>query len=203
MLKKFFDDYDSEEDVDYEPTAKENKEYENQHKRKNKGKRSAATNIHELYEEMKKEYEEEEKQKELAKENQRKTCNKLELASSILNSDSIKPNKRIIFAGKQYLINEETGQLEAIERKSTAEMPSVDESTLDEAAIEIRNRHISYQYLNHVMQAIYNRSKKINAVGKSKLDWKGFVRQEGIEDKLMYNRKGGVIQNMQFIKNTS
>lgn len=82
-------------------------------------------------------------------------------------------------------------------------MPSVDESTLDEAAIEIRNRHISYQYLNHVMQAIYNRSKKINAVGKSKLDWKGFVRQEGIEDKLMYNRKGGVIQNMQFIKNTS
>ena len=49
---------------------------------------------------MKKEYEEEEKQKELAKENQRKTCNKLELASSILNSDSIKPNKRIIFAGK-------------------------------------------------------------------------------------------------------
>lgn len=203
MLKKFFDDYDSEEDVDYEPTAKENKEYENEHKRKNKGKRSAATNIHELYEEMKKEYEEEEKQKELAKENQRKTCNKLELASSILNSDSIKPNKRIIFAGKQYLINEETGQLEAIERKSTAEMPSVDESTLDEAAIEIRNRHISYQYLNHVMQAIYNRSKKINAVGKSKLDWKGFVRQEGIEDKLMYNRKGGVIQNMQFIKNTS
>lgn len=100
MLKKFFDDYDSEEDVDYEPTAKENKEYENEHKRKNKGKRSAATNIHELYEEMKKEYEEEEKQKELAKENQRKTCNKLELASSILNSDSIKPNKRIIFAGK-------------------------------------------------------------------------------------------------------
>jgi hypothetical protein len=52
------------------------------------------------------------------------------------------------------------------------------------------------------MQAIYNRSKKINAIGKSKLDWKGFVKQEGIEDKLHYNRKGGVIKNMQFIRNT-
>lgn len=53
------------------------------------------------------------------------------------------------------------------------------------------------------MQAIYNRSKKINAVGKSKLDWRGFVRQEGIEDKLVYNRKGGVIQNMQFMRNSN
>jgi hypothetical protein len=52
------------------------------------------------------------------------------------------------------------------------------------------------------MQAIYNRSKKINAIGKSKLDWKGFIRQEGIEDKMHYNRKGGVLQNMQFIRNT-
>jgi hypothetical protein len=53
------------------------------------------------------------------------------------------------------------------------------------------------------MQAIYNRSKKINAIGKSKLDWKGFVKQEGIEDKLHYNRKGGVIKNMEFIRNTN
>lgn len=53
------------------------------------------------------------------------------------------------------------------------------------------------------MRAIYNRSRKINSVGKSKLDWKGFVKQEGIEDKLKYNRKGGVIENMQFIKKSN
>jgi hypothetical protein len=53
------------------------------------------------------------------------------------------------------------------------------------------------------MRAIYNRSRKINSVGKSKLDWKGFVKQEGIEDKLNYNRKGGVIHNMQFIKKSN
>ena len=52
------------------------------------------------------------------------------------------------------------------------------------------------------MRAIYNRSRKINAVGKSKLDWKGFVKQEGIEHKLTYHRKGGVIQDMQFLKST-
>ena len=59
---------------------------------------------------------------------------------------------------------------------------------------------ISYHYLNHVMRAIYNRSRKINSVGKSKLDWKGFVKQEGIEDRLKYNRKGGVIENMEFMR---
>ena len=72
----------------------------------------------------------------------------------------------------------------------------------DPEEAKMRNLHISYQYLNHVMQAIYNRSKKINAIGKSKLDWKGFVKQEGIEEKLRYNRKGGVIDNMEFIKKT-
>ena len=50
------------------------------------------------------------------------------------------------------------------------------------------------------MRSIYNRSIKINSIGKSKIDWKGFVKQEGIEHKLNYNRKGGVIKDMQFIK---
>ncbi len=36
----------------------------------------------------------------------------VELAQKILNNDSIKPEKRIIFAGKEYIMNEETGQLE-------------------------------------------------------------------------------------------
>lgn len=125
MLKKYFDQYDSEEDKDYEPTAKQNKEYENEHKKKTRGKRIANSTIHELYEEMKKDYETLEKEKEEALQLQRKTASPLELATNILNSDSIKPNKRIVFAGKEYLINEETGQLEAIERKATAELPLV------------------------------------------------------------------------------
>ena len=66
--------------------------------------------------------------------------------------------------------------------------------------MERRRMEISYQYLNHVMRAIYNRSRKINSVGKSKLHWKGFVKQEGIEDRLKYNRKGGVIHNMEFMR---
>ena len=38
------------------------------------------------------------------------------VAHDILNSDSIKPNKKITFAGKEYLLNEETGQLDPIEK---------------------------------------------------------------------------------------
>jgi hypothetical protein len=36
----------------------------------------------------------------------------VEVALKILSNDSIKPDKRIIFAGKEYIMNEETGQLE-------------------------------------------------------------------------------------------
>lgn len=85
-------------------------------------------------------------------------------------------------------------------RKANLELGAQAVGEEDEESVRGRVRHIAYQYLNHVMQAIYNRSKKINAIGKSKLDWKGFVKQEGIEDKLKYNRKGGVIQNIQFMK---
>ena len=113
-----------------------------------------------------------------------------------MNSDSIKPNKRITFAGKEYILNEETGQLEAVERKVNIDTSFQMREEEDEEGYRVRMRHIAFQYLNHVMQAIYNRSKKINAIGKSKLDWKGFIKQEGIEDKLKYNRKGGIIQNI-------
>lgn len=127
----------------------------------------------------------------------------LELAEKVLSSESLKPNKRVVFAGKEFMLNEETGQLELVEKKNTYEQVEhpVAEENLEE--FEKRKTHIAYQYLNHVMRAIYNRSRKINSVGKSKLDWKGFVKQEGIEDKLKYNRKGGVIENMQFIKKTN
>lgn len=37
--------------------------------------------------------------------------NSLELANKILNSESMKPNKRVVFAGKEFILNEETGQL--------------------------------------------------------------------------------------------
>lgn len=201
MLKKYFDDYDSEEDENYEPTAKENRVYEQQHMRKRGAKRDPSMSPHELYLKMKKQYLEKDAEREKQKE-RKPDLNTVQLANAILNSDSIKPNKRITFAGKEYILNEETGQLETVERKNPVESLDQGGKEDDIEAYQMKARHISYQYLNHVMQAIYNRSKKINAIGKSKLDWRGFVRQEGIEDRLHYNRKGGVIQNMQFIRNT-
>ena len=49
------------------------------------------------------------------------------------------------------------------------------------------------------MRAIYNRSRKINSVGKSKLDWNGFVKQEGIKHALDFNRKGGFLDDKRFL----
>jgi hypothetical protein len=129
--------------------------------------------------------------------------NALELAERIINSEQMKPNKRVVFAGKEFILNEETGQLEIVEKKVSFEQVEPQHPEEHPEDYEKRKTHIAYQYLNHVMRAIYNRSRKINSVGKSKLDWKGFVKQEGIEDKLKYNRKGGVIENMHFIQKTA
>ena len=100
-------------------------------------------------------------------------------------------------------MNEETGQLEMIEKKSVQEHTEKPEADENPEEFEKRQTHIAYQYLNHVMRAIYNSSRKINSVGKSKLDWKGFVRQEGISDKLAFNRKGGEIENIKFLKKSN
>lgn len=48
--------------------------------------------------------------------------NSIELATSILNSESMKPSKRVMFAGKEFMLNEETGQLEIIEKKQNLEL---------------------------------------------------------------------------------
>ena len=43
------------------------------------------------------------------------------MAQKILGSDSMKQGKKVVFAGKEFLLNEETGQLEIIEK--VAAMP--------------------------------------------------------------------------------
>jgi hypothetical protein len=45
-----------------------------------------------------------------------------------------------------------------------------------------------------------SRYRNINSIHKSKMDWKSFVKKEGIEDKLNYNRKGGALEDYKFMK---
>ena len=54
MLRKYFQDYESEEDEDYNPTKQEEALYRQEHEKK-KIARSAELSIHELYNEMKQE----------------------------------------------------------------------------------------------------------------------------------------------------
>lgn len=45
MLNKYFQEYDSEEDENYEPTAKENRLYDLEHQKKKGGKRNSNQTI--------------------------------------------------------------------------------------------------------------------------------------------------------------
>lgn len=59
-----------------------------------------------------------------------------------------------------------------------------------------------YGYLNHVIYTLQQRYRNINSMHKSKMDWKNFVKKEGIEEKLSFNRKGGALEDVRFIKRT-
>lgn len=50
-----------------------------------------------------------------------------------------------------------------------------------------------YKYLNHVVAMLRSRYRNINSIYKSKMDWKSFVKKEGLEEKMNYNRKGGAL----------
>lgn len=80
MLRKYFQDYESEEDEDYNPTKQEEALYRQEHE-KRKIARTAELSIQELYNEMKQEYAHSAKK---IKPNEEITP--LELASKILNS---------------------------------------------------------------------------------------------------------------------
>lgn len=79
--------------------------YRQEHERK-KIARTAELSIHELYNEMKEEY-----AMTMKRVKPNEEVDSLELANRILNSESMKPNKRVVFAGKEFILNEETGQL--------------------------------------------------------------------------------------------
>jgi len=54
-------------------------------------------------------------------------------------------------------------------------------------------------YLTKIFGKINNKTKVINAVKKSKMDWKQFTKKEQIEDKLERNRKNGLLQKQNFL----
>lgn len=114
-MRKYFEEYHSDEDEDYNPTKQEEATYRAQHERKKLARR-AGRSPEELYQEMVQEY-----QVSLEKDSSLKLDGGLELAKEILNSDSLKPNKRVVFAGKEFMLNEETGQLELVERAKNYE----------------------------------------------------------------------------------
>lgn len=53
--------------------------------------------------------------------------------------------------------------------------------------------------LNSLMNKYKIKEPKMNTLEKSKLDWKGFVQKEGIEDELKYKNKDGYMEKVAFL----
>ena len=60
-----------------------------------------------------------------------------------------------------------------------------------------------YEYLNHIIHTLQQRYRNINSIHKSKMDWKKFVKKEGIEEKMSFHRKGGALEDVKFMKRTN
>lgn len=56
-----------------------------------------------------------------------------------------------------------------------------------------------FDYLSRTLEKINNRPKVINAVKKSKMDWKQYTKKEQISDQLEKNRKNGILQKQNFL----
>lgn len=83
MLRKYFQDYESEEDEDYNPTKQEEALYRQEHERKRKN-RIAAQTTQDLYNEMRNEYDLSLRKQ--VKPNEELSPSTLEMAENILNS---------------------------------------------------------------------------------------------------------------------
>ena len=58
------------------------------------------------------------------------------------------------------------------------------------------------KYLKLVLEKINTKSKNLNSIGKSKIDWENFARKQKLEQRLAQNRKNGFLDKKKFLKNT-
>ena len=82
-----------------------------------------------------------------------------------------------------------------IESADILKLNALTENT-ENQKVDLKKR---FEYLTKILEKINNRPKVINAVKKSKMDWKQYAKKEQIEDKLERNRKNGLLQKQNFL----
>lgn len=128
--------------------------------------------------------------------------------------DTLEGSRTVIFAGSQYLIDKNGNlKLKNKENLSKIEKEIQDFDKIqkeNKSNFEIKNKseHIiekiiqKQKYLKLVLEKINTKSKNLNSIGKSKIDWENFARKQKLEQRLAQNRKNGFLDKKKFLKNT-
>lgn len=83
------------------------------------------------------------------------------------------------------------------EEKVVTEEPPKNKRKLNTTTATVNKRPKSN--LNSLMNKYKIKEPKLNTLEKSKLDWQGFVKKEGIEDELKYKNKDGYMEKVAFL----
>ena len=119
--------------------------------------------------------------------------------------------KSVFFAGQEYIV-EENGELRSkkeIEKmkenklqenqceKINKEEPTILTQSVEE--VENKKRQEKFKYLNSVLSKISQKSKSINSILKSKIDWKNYSQNCKMDKQFEQNRKNGYLEKKNFI----
>ena len=209
-------DSDSSADEDYNPLADPNyKESQTPIKPAKSPKSQAKTqeNLSKIWSEMNFKP----KNEEISEE---KSLDYLNFAKDLIKKqeEELRDLKTVVFAGSEYLVDK-TGTLrlktiaEQEKNKKEETNSSNDNGNLSiltnsegngnnmvieafDAKEDLKKR---FGYLKKILEKINNRPKVINAVKKSKMDWKQYAKKEHIEDRLEKNRRNGLLTKQNFL----
>jgi len=115
------------------------------------------------------------------------------------SSGKVKITQVFDFAGEKIEVEKEVEKGSKEEKKHLAEQEKQKQAS-DNQTVLVRPK--AGGGLSTVVGSILNKKNKMSVLEKSKLDWSGFKRQEGIEEELAtFNRgKGGYLEKMAFLE---
>lgn len=203
-------------DDDYIPEA--DPEEKNGKKKSSSGKNSEKyiekrrERIANIWNEMLKENNTNEIKPDVSKSEEIEECNKneastkaLKIAQALMDQNKGDAHKIVIFAGKSYKVDSQGTFLNTGEEKEEeikGEKQIQEENQESEAKILEREKEMRRErarYLAKILEKINSKTRVINSMAKSKMDWKQFSTKQQLDKKFEQNRKNGYLEKRNFI----
>ncbi|KRW99933.1 hypothetical protein PPERSA_12609 [Pseudocohnilembus persalinus] len=211
------EDDEDENEEDYVPEVKEEKEYEkellaNMPEKQRKKLERKLKNVHKRKQIVKKAWEQMQQDNkdnmekaslkiksinDLKKNSNELNHESIEIANRVLDEFQKKDIKKVRFAGKDFLVDDKGNIMQEEIKEQEQENKENEQINGD---IELYKIKQGFQYMNQLMEKIKVKTKTLNSLSKSKYDWKNYAKKEKIETQLEQNRKGGYLHNQNFIE---